>query len=57
MCCGQVSSDGQCMDVDGCSAPKAGTGLLMWGCNTQYPGNGASLTANDLLTQIGQLDL
>ena len=33
------------MDVDGCSAPKAGTGLLMWGCNTQYPGNGASLTA------------
>ena len=35
---------GQCFDVDGCDTPAVGTGVLMWGCNSVYPGNNCNST-------------
>eukprot|EP01046_Picozoa_sp_COSAG06_P043838 COSAG06_NODE_5808_length_3262_cov_1.917800_2_plen_187_part_00 len=38
------AASGQCLDVDGCDAPSIGTDLLMWACNSAYPGNNCNST-------------
>jgi hypothetical protein len=51
------AASGQCFDVDGCDTPTVGTGVLMWSCNSAYPGNNCNST-NQLWTfepRTGQL--
>jgi len=38
------AAGGQCLDVDGCDAPSIGTDLLVWACNSAYPGNNCNST-------------